>query len=42
LLDFVTKEILSSGLKRRDFQAKRNQSGVEAEGKNALLDIISV
>jgi hypothetical protein len=42
LLNFATKEILSSGLKRRDFQAKRNQNGAEAEDKNALLDIICV
>jgi hypothetical protein len=40
LLDFAIRTILSGGLKRKDFQAKRNLSDVEAEGKNALLDII--
>jgi hypothetical protein len=40
LPDFATKTILSSDLKRRGFQAKKNQSAAEAEGKNPLFNII--
>jgi len=42
LLDFAIKTILSGGLKRKDFQAKRNLSGAEAEGKNALINIMYI
>jgi hypothetical protein len=42
LLDFATKTILSSALKRRGFQAKRSRSAAGAEGKNPLFYLISV
>lgn len=42
MLDFATKTILSSALKRRGFQAKRSRSAAGAEGKNPLFYLISV
>jgi len=42
LLDFAIKTILSGGLKRKDFQVKRNLSGAEGEGKNVLTNIMDI